>query len=114
MNYPETTLDKDGYPTSEYLEWIKIWHPQEGISLLEFISIIGNNWYFGDWGFKLHRKYRDHRILELHTGGWSGNEEIIYTLENNFWFWMWWMKSHRGGHYYFEIPIEKKENEKEQ
>ena len=43
-------------------------------------------------------------ILELHTIGWSANEEIIKALQCNklFWF-MWWQKTERGGHYYFEI-----------
>jgi hypothetical protein len=42
--------------------------------------------------------------LELHTCGWSGNEDIISALSKNVLFWsMWWAKSERGGHYYFEI-----------
>lgn len=45
-------------------------------------------------------------ILELHTGGWSGNEEIINALQNNKLFWsMWWQKTERGGHYTFEIDF---------
>lgn len=43
-------------------------------------------------------------ILELHTGGWSGNEDIIHSLKlHELFFTMWWWKSERGGHYYFEI-----------
>lgn len=45
-------------------------------------------------------------IFELHTGGWSGNEEIIKALQDNKLFWlMWWQKTERGGHYTFEIDF---------
>jgi hypothetical protein len=45
-------------------------------------------------------------MLELHTGGWSGNEDLIEALENHELFWMmWWWKTERGGHYYFEIDF---------
>ena len=41
--------------------------------------------------------------LILHTGGWSENEAIISDLvETEFWL-LYWQKSERGGHYYFEI-----------
>jgi hypothetical protein len=46
----------------------------------------------------------DGRKLELHTGGWSGNEEIISVLQNSMFWVMYWQKSERGGHYYFELP----------
>jgi hypothetical protein len=39
--------------------------------------------------------------LELHTGGWSDNETIISDLESNFFWFLYWQKSVRGGHYYF-------------
>jgi len=40
--------------------------------------------------------------LELSTGGWSHNEDIIEDLQkyNFFWF-IYWQKSERGGHYCF-------------
>jgi hypothetical protein len=44
-------------------------------------------------------------LLELHTRGWSGNEDIIGILQNtNFWLFFWQM-SKRGGHFYFEINL---------
>ncbi len=40
-------------------------------------------------------------ILELTTGGWSENEEIIDEILNS-WFWaLWWQESKRGGYYKF-------------
>ena len=42
--------------------------------------------------------------LELHTGGHSSLEFIINALQRNRFFWfMFWQKSLRGGHYYFKI-----------
>jgi hypothetical protein len=40
--------------------------------------------------------------LQLHTGGWSENEELIDNLSKSFFWNMYWQKSERGGHYYFK------------
>src|SRR3990167_5628831 len=94
------------YPSSDDLRFIKEFdllknHPD---LLLECLK---NIWHWGEPYFSLKGK----RILrlELHTGGWSGNEEIIAALEKNFIFWtMYWKKHEVGGHYYFRIkPIKK-------
>jgi len=59
------------------------------------------NWHYEDYATSKGR------CFELHTGGWSGNESIIAALEKSskgmFWY-MCWVKSERGGHYWFEIP----------
>lgn len=49
----------------------------------------------------------DGEYLELHTGGWSGNEMVIMALEKTFFWFFYWQKSERGGHYYFTIPKKK-------
>jgi len=36
---------------------------------MEFLNILADGWHFYDWGFKLGRKYKGVRKLELHTGG---------------------------------------------
>ena len=101
--------DKDGYPTEEELKKIETWDFNRPIEeLLDFLESI---WWMSDWGFKR----KNGRIefskkkcikLELHTAGWSGNEDIIRSLQKlrPIW-WMYWVSSHRGGHYYFEIPM---------
>ena len=107
--------DDDGYPTEEELKvfekWklpnidLKQWCVRDVVEHLESI------WWAPDWGFKLYegREHLFHRKvvkLELHTGGWSGNEDIIAELEQT-WFWLlYWVESTRGGHYWFEIPWE--------
>jgi len=92
-------LDKDGYPTEKYLNKVR-----EYCSLDNPFGIIGlikEGWKY-DSGVRVSgtRVIR----LELHTFGWSGNEEIIQSLQSNFMFWgMYWQKSLRGGHYYFKL-----------
>ena len=64
-------LDNEGYPTEPFLKFIREYHPDQ-LEILHFLNFLEDGWYFRDWGFKLHRKYRGIRKLELHTGGWSG------------------------------------------
>lgn len=100
-------LDNEGYPTDEFLKFIRD-YTHETMPILDFIEIISHHWYFGDWGFKLSRKYNGIRKLELHTGGWSGNESIIEAIKGNFWlthFQMRYVQWRTGGHYYFEIRV---------
>lgn len=95
--------DKDRYPTEEELNIVKNWDCKDPKGLVDYIESI---WWMADWGFKLTGK----KVLklELHTGGWSGNEDIIDALQNTFLWWLYWEKSVRGGHYYFVIrPVKK-------
>ncbi len=89
------------YPTGKEIRNIRKWDIlDKGVKGL--LDLLESAWEPADWGFKLTGK----RILklELHTGGWSGNEKIIEALANNTMFWtMYWEKSVRGGHYYFRI-----------
>jgi len=104
MNLPENFIDDEGYPTNEILQWIKDFDPQI-MSFINFVEILHKCWWMDDWGFVFKRKYKNKRTLELHTGGWSGNENIIRALKSNFFFFsMTWQKTYVGGHYYFEIP----------
>jgi hypothetical protein len=65
------------------------------LKLIEYLQEI---WHWDDYVV-----WKDN-ILELHTGGWSGNEEIVQVLEETFFWYFYWQKSERGGHYYFEVP----------
>lgn len=99
------------YPTEEQLEYIRKFdilkeHP---VKLAKYVQEI---WHWGEDYCRLYEgknKISDTAYwkLELHTGGWSGNEEIVYALRENWMFWnVCWFAHHRGGHYYFEIPKE--------
>lgn len=86
--------DQDGYPTTAELRRLRNWAG----SLPEMIEYIRSLWWQPDWGFVY--KYPS---LELHTGGWSGNESIIGALEDTFFWYVFWEKSERGGHYWFKL-----------
>jgi hypothetical protein len=99
---PTVLHDETGdYPSDESLEFIKKFDCLKYgcLPLLEFIEQI---WWASEWGYCL--KGKRVKRLYLSTGGWSGNEEIISALHDNFMFWsMCWKQSRRGGHYIFEI-----------
>lgn len=92
---PEPTKDADGYPSDESLKIIEKWDlvKRPVYELLDFAEPL---WEYPD------RFVRTHRTLYLSTGGWSGNESIVEALQKNFIFWMmYWFKTQRGGHYWF-------------
>ena len=101
---PYTLLDEDGYPTEEYLTFIKNYIPDESLTILQFIeNVLPEGWWTPDWGVKLSKNKRK---LELHTGGWSGNEEIIGAIRSNIYltnFHMSYAMWKAGGHHYFDI-----------
>ena len=92
--------DENEYPTEEELQQILDWDWNDAIGLVRFIESI---WWNADVGAKITGK----RVinLELHTGGWSGNEDVIRVLRENMFWNLYWQKSIRGGHYYFKFKI---------
>lgn len=48
----------------------------------------------------------DGNLVEIHTGGWSDNEELIRQFEGT----AWWVLNHKatfsGGHYYFDTDFQ--------
>lgn len=109
--YPKQLHDEDGYPTPEALDYIKNWSIIWGIGnndtktgqffgesdltkLIEYIKLL---WYYDDCVV-----YED-GLLEIHTLGWSGNEEIVDELKHtNLWLTR-FRAQESGGHYYFVI-----------
>jgi len=106
MNIPEL-LDKDGYPTDEFLQFIRDYKPSQ-MPIMEFIELIRESWWHNEWGVVLKREYKGSRMLQLHTGGWSGNESIIDAILSNIYltqFAMRYIMWTRGGHYCFKIKV---------
>ena len=84
------------------LEYIETYDCIKNPEPCDLIRAIKSMWKYADVGYFKYDK--NTRILELHTAGWSDNEEIISSLEKNRFFWsLYWQKSERGGHYYFYI-----------
>ena len=93
-------LDVNGYPDEASLKAIKEWDilKQGTDGLLELVRE-NTNWADRQIHITGKRVIR----FEYHTGGWSGNEDVIGALQENFFWFLFWQKSTRGGHYYFRI-----------
>jgi hypothetical protein len=111
--YPDQTMDGDNnYPTQQALDYIKNWsytYDKETNGIIfgekythqnynELIQYIESIW----WGGEDAITYKD-GLLELHTLGWSGNEDIIHELKNTSLWFNTYRATRAGGHYYFKI-----------
>lgn len=99
------SLDEDGYPTEEFLKFLRE-YTYDVMPILDVLQIIKENWMYPDWGFKLGNKRKGEYKLELHTGGWSGNEDTMEAILSNVYFRhfrMYYYKWLTGGHYYFKV-----------
>jgi hypothetical protein len=108
MNIPDTLLDNDGYPTEEWLEFIRNYTPSQELPILKFVELLEEGWYFAPWGFTLKRKNKGKQKLLLSTGGWSGNEEIVESILSNLnlaAFHIRYKSWKAGGHHEFEIKL---------
>jgi len=109
MNKPPTILlDHGGYPTKEYIDYIWM-YTSETMSIIDFVETILQEGWNTEYGkFKLSKKNKNIMELELSTGGWSGNEEIINAILGNIYFThykMTYVQWNIGGHYCFEISV---------
>lgn len=102
----EDMLDSDGYPTDILLELVEKWHFSDIKGWFEFIKSF---WWASGWGWKEKEEPHDYKKDTLvyryyiSTGGWSGNESIIRSMQKNYILWNFaWVQSRRGGHYIFE------------
>lgn len=105
---PELLVDDEGYPTKEWLNFIKNYKNFDEIPIKEFLELLRKSWWASQMLFVLHKKYCKERMLELHTGGWSGNEEIIHAILSNtvlINLKMKYIAWNIGGHYYFVISL---------
>jgi hypothetical protein len=107
---PEPTFDKSGYPTPATLRTIKKWpiaHFSDCNDLMEYCK---KAWKYGDSYFtRAKRRSPEYYQAKattyrwtVHTFGWSGNEDVISAMRDNWMFWtLCWVKEERGGHYVF-------------
>ncbi len=47
----------------------------------------------------------DMKLIEFHTGGWGGAEDLINAILGRFWINYFHTKWERGGHFHFEVPV---------
>jgi len=98
-------LDENGYPDENSLIAIAnfdvLTQPIE-----DLLELIHENTNWADR--QIEQSGKNVIRYVYHTGGWSGNEDVIKAMKRNFLFWsMSWMKTTRGGHYYFKINKKK-------
>jgi len=87
------------YPSEPELKEIEKWPMEKGWN--ELLDFVWSIWEYADIGYcrKIGSRFW------FSTGGWSGNEEIIGAMKNNWMFWsMCWYSSRRGGHFRFQVP----------
>jgi hypothetical protein len=98
----------DGYPTKADLRRIKSYKSQD--EALELCKYMQERWRWDNYfTIKKGRTCFGHPCMkvEMHTGGWSGHEEMIDTLMKTPFHYL-QTKWEVGGHFYFEIPIKLK------
>lgn len=106
------------YPTEAALDYIKnwcsVWETVDDVPMMRFGAYFGDKektqelldfitqlWWYGDMGIGVEGDK-----IELHTLGWSGNEDIVRELKNSSLWLMHWRKTYAGGHYYFDLGRE--------
>lgn len=96
----DPVLGDSPYPSEVELSRIVSWATTYSRQALETLfAYIEERWSrdYGRWD-------REGDIITMATGGWSGNEELIAALRENFLVWsLCWVSSHRGGGHVFEI-----------
>lgn len=98
----DPVLGEDGYPTDVELDRIKGWDgitQADGIALMDYVRA---RWQYAKIGYWTEIEDRDgSRFYEIHTGGWSGNEDLASALQDSLLGLMALQSYHRGGHYLF-------------
>lgn len=98
-------MDADNYPTDDELKAIREWdvigdadeHRAKCAACFDYIR--ANCWHFAEWGWS-----EDRGVYSISTGGWSGNEDVIEAMRENFLLWSMTFKAKRvGGHYVFSV-----------
>jgi len=96
-------MDDDGYPEEEELQEIRNWKPEGDwkgtepwLPILDLVR--------GAWNHDIGKVILDGETATFITGGWSGNEETLGALSDNFSAWsLLWVASFRGGKHIFGI-----------
>lgn len=111
----EIEYTEDGYPTEEFLEWLRTeknlkkaakWLFEEFPNMPLPYAFMEVNMIWDD--------LRDREVPELSfsTGGWSGNESIIDAMNSNFAFSIHHASWKQGGHYTYKPVFKYNEDEK--
>ncbi len=83
---------------SVYLDDEKILMSDYNVNMGKLLELLRDIWWNSDWGI-----VQKGNELQLHTGGWSENEDIMNILKYSLFWALSWEKTERGGHYYFNL-----------
>lgn len=112
-------LDDGGYPSKKELDFIRKYDARSK-PLKSLVEYIQARWRWDEYfvvrkeksDFKMVEKpgkkpkYFYHMAVEMHTGGWSGHEDMMAALKENKWFFFFYhTKWEQGGHFWFGIPM---------
>lgn len=86
----------------ELLDW-------EVSDIMGFLNKLKSIWWHGESAIKTQfkkNKLGEYALnFEIHTLGWSDNEEIMESVYNSMVWDCFWVKTERGGHYYFQMDL---------
>lgn len=100
------TFDSDGCPSDETLDTISYWYGKNGWNPKEFLKFCEKafNKHYGSW--QIIENYNNDLLkdkpftaVRIATGGWSGNEMVIYTMQKTTFWSVLWQASVCGGLY---------------
>jgi hypothetical protein len=90
------------YPDQETLDQIKTFNGP----LKQLLEIVQGEWAYPDYVTE------EGDTWTFVTGGWSGNENLIESLSENYLAWsQLWQSSHRGGKFIFRLPKQPNAND---
>ena len=94
--------DEDGYPSEQILKIIEKIDLQN-YSIKDLIGLMQGEWWGSDC--MVIEEGKETVKVEFHTVGWSGNEDLMTAFEKVELIGLFWQKSERGGHYWYEFPL---------
>lgn len=94
-------FDEFGYPDDDFLFTIQEWPIQSMDDCRKLLDYAIQGWRWKDSYTDI-----DGDRYVLSTGGWSGNEDIVDALRENWMFWqLCWFSSRRGGRFVFDVSL---------
>lgn len=88
-------MNKDGYPDKRELKKIRKWKANDYHGLMAFVH---DRWNYAEVSWK-----QTGDVYYISTVGWSGNEDLIGAMNENYAWWaLYWFSVERGGHYVFK------------
>src|SRR5699024_6683836 len=103
----KVSFDTDGYPTEEFLTWLKeCQRPEDALNAAQEAWRWPADNPLTDAEAAIIGPLEDGDLpYRFATGGWSGNEAIIHALRANLFTLYTWRMSMRGGLHIFVLPV---------